>query len=43
MCRSVPQMPTAAGFTTTSVGPGAGSGTVRISIVPGVTTTAALT
>jgi hypothetical protein len=36
-------MPTAAGRTTTSVGPGVGSGTLSIRIVPGVTTTAAFT
>ncbi|GIE54490.1 hypothetical protein Ani05nite_80240 [Amorphoplanes nipponensis] len=39
----VPQIPTAAGRTTTSSGPGAGAGTVSTEIVPGVTTTAAFT
>jgi hypothetical protein len=36
-------MPVAAGLTTTSVGPGVGSGTSSTAIVPGVVTTAALT
>ena len=43
MCRSVPQMPHAATCTTTSRGPGVGSGTVVTSTSPGAVMTAALT